>query len=921
MTFRHLHFAFLLVGLTIVPDMGSAQGPTDRVSSCAPEIEARIAKAISSTNYRDTLAAADEFEKDSLVRFGETSRCYAVALSERGVALHLINRGIEAPPVFEKSIALLRQTSGIQDPRLALSLSNYGVVLFWMRRYSDAARAHEEALELRRKLRPPEPSATADSLHNLADAYRYLNRPPDDVKKLYEEALKLKLSLPSPDDVSVAQTRQNLASVQEQLRQNKDAFTNLELALQAYSRKLKPDDARIAAVLNRQGILFFALGDYRRAETKFADALRIERSNGSVQQATLAATLDDFALNQIQLGRYDQARSLAQDALAIRRAAFPEDHPTIARTLMNLSYIAWLMRDNESALSSAREASQVTTVSGHFDDASRLRYQRHLLMLWSKRMADKSQASQALSAEAFEVGQQAIRTGTAATLARTALRFSAREPRLRALLKSIDDIDRTSAGLEQTLSHSAANGSDQSDFARIRSDLVSLANQRKTILAEIKKTFPDYSKLVDPAPLSVEAVQDLLQPNEALLAYVSGFEDNYVWCITREGMAWQKIVISPQELAKSVAILRASLDVEPEDAGASKEPLFSLAVAHDLYKQLVGPILPLLNAKTKLLVVPSGPLIGLPLHLLVASQPTVQSPSRSQAQVYKSADWMIKRLAIAELPSVESLEKLRRRAEPSANRKPLIGFANPLPSPSFLSQNSLPLGAARSRGGRANRGLPASVVELRDVRPLREFLAGHLLQGTQAELKAVADALGVGEADLYMGGRATETALKSVDLSEYRIVYFATHGYLAGKFNETEPSLALTVPDQPSEVDDGLLTASEITQLRLDADWVVLSACDTASGDGKGAEGLSGLARAFFHAGARALLVSNWSLDDTSAKEIMRRTFQNLQDQRVSKSQALRSAMLAQIDGAAKGDRLWDAYPGRWAPFEVVGAD
>src|SRR5207253_2667473 len=125
-------------------------------------------------------------------------------------------------------------------------------------------------------------------------------------------------------------------------------------------------------------------------------------------------------------------------------------------------------------------------------------------------------------------------------------------------------IDRSSAGLEQTLSHSAADGSDQSDFVRIRSSLVSLANERKAILAEINKTFPDYSKLINPAPLSVKAVQDLLHPDEALLAYVSGFEDNYVWCVTREGMAWQKIAISPQELAKSVAILRASLDVEPE---------------------------------------------------------------------------------------------------------------------------------------------------------------------------------------------------------------------------------------------------------------------------------------------------------------------------------------------------------------------
>ena len=192
-------------------------------------------------------------------------------------------------------------------------------------------------------------------------------------------------------------------------------------------------------------------------------------------------------------------------------------------------------------------------------------------------------------------------------------------------------------------------------------------------------------------------------------------------------------------------------------------------------------------------------------------------------------------------------------------------------------------------------------------------------------MEEVGRLLGADDNDLYIGARATETELKNKNkegkLAYYRVIYFATHGYVAGDFNK-EPALALTVPDLPSEFDDGLLTASEIAALTLDADWVVLSACDTASGDGKGAEGLSGLARAFFHAGARALLVSNWSLDDISAREIMRSTFKRLQEQSsAKKAEALRAAMLAQINDAGSGDRIWDAYPGRWATFEVVGED
>jgi CHAT domain-containing protein len=185
------------------------------------------------------------------------------------------------------------------------------------------------------------------------------------------------------------------------------------------------------------------------------------------------------------------------------------------------------------------------------------------------------------------------------------------------------------------------------------------------------------------------------------------------------------------------------------------------------------------------------------------------------------------------------------------------------------------------------RGLPKSIWAGQDVDigALRSFLANNLLENSEPELMAVGRTLGADPNDLLTGSKATETAVKHSELASYRIVYFATHGYVAGDFNQAEASLALTVPDQPSELDDGLLTASEIAQLTLDADWVILSACDTAAGAGKGAEGLSGLARAFFHAGARALLVSHWTLNDMSAMEILTETFSRLRgDNKIGRS-------------------------------------
>ena len=143
------------------------------------------------------------------------------------------------------------------------------------------------------------------------------------------------------------------------------------------------------------------------------------------------------------------------------------------------------------------------------------------------------------------------------------------------------------------------------------------------------------------------------------------------------------------------------------------------------------------------------------------------------------------------------------------------------------------------------------------------------LPDTADELNAVAKDLGVAASDIHLGSDASETTVKRAPLADYGIVYFATHGLVAGDVKGlAEPSLALSIPKQPSELDDGLLTASEVAQLKLNADWVVLSACNTIAGDRPGAEALSGLARSFFYAGARALLVSHWAVDSEAATRL-----------------------------------------------------
>jgi CHAT domain-containing protein len=215
---------------------------------------------------------------------------------------------------------------------------------------------------------------------------------------------------------------------------------------------------------------------------------------------------------------------------------------------------------------------------------------------------------------------------------------------------------------------------------------------------------------------------------------------------------------------------------------------------------------------------------------------------------------------------------------------------------------------------------------------LEDLRRQHPLPETADELCAVASGLGVPQRELgnavYLGERATVTQIKALSqnggLARARVVHFATHGLLAGETalfakNRAEPALLLTPPEtgKASGGDNGLLTASEAAQLHMDADWVVMSACNTAAGSNGGAEALSGLARAFFYAGARSLLVSHWYVDSDASVAITTGAVKAMRaDLGIGRAEALRRSLSTLIAGGKSSG--WD-HPSIWAPFVLVG--
>ena len=286
---------------------------------------------------------------------------------------------------------------------------------------------------------------------------------------------------------------------------------------------------------------------------------------------------------------------------------------------------------------------------------------------------------------------------------------------------------------------------------------------------------------------------------------------------------------------------------------------------------------------------------------VLVTKPPKQDPESSED--HRAIAWLARDYAVTVLPSVSSLRGLRQFASTEHASAAFLGIGNPVLNGKPGHERGIVLASLF-------RGAIADVEKVRALPPLPE---------TADELRAIAKEMGATEDDLLLGERASEPVLRQTPIERYKAVAFATHGLMSGDLKGlAEPALVLTPPAEATAENDGLLTASKIATLKFNADWVVLSACNTAAGDGTpDGGGLSGLAKAFFYAGARSLLVSHWPVWSKAAVALTTGTFAEMaKDPAIGRAEALRRTEMAMLDPT---NRPEFAHPLAWAPFVLAG--
>jgi tetratricopeptide (TPR) repeat protein/CHAT domain-containing protein len=815
----------------------------------------------------------------------------------------------EAEPLLVRALASTEKALGPDHPDLAGSINNLAGVYYRQGRYAEAEPLYKRSIAILERALGPEHPDLAANLNNLAQLYRNQARNRD-AEALFQRALAILTKAKGPDHPDLATPQSNLAGIYLDEERYAEAEPLYRRALEVREKALGPDHADVAASLNNLGTLYRAQRRYADAEALFRRANAILEKALGPAHPTVAIGLGNLAGLLQDEGHYDEAETLDRRAVSIRETALGPDHPDVAISVNNLAVLYQAEGKIDEAL--AESARAVSIVERHLAaDATQrstaaLAEQRrnreyfvNYIAIADSAAALHSEQREPLAAETFRVVQLTQTSSAAQAVAGMSARFAGGSDALAALVRKRQDLafrwQRLDDAIVKSASQRPADRKPEQESAT-RDAQADVARRLDVLNKQIAEQFPSFSELTSPSPLPAAEAQALLAPDEALLVYLAGTNKSWVWVVRQGAVGFYPLAIGGDGLAEEVRALRARLDPE---LNPDLDP-YPADRAHALYEKILGPALPQFAGIHRLLIVPDGALQSLPFGVLVTQAPEHEIVSPAD---HRAIAWLARDYAVSVLPSISSLRALRRLSASTDAAAPFLGIGDPV-------LTGIPGGV---RGvGKVNlfRGAMADVDKVRELPPLPE---------TADELSAMAHIVGATPDDLLLEERASEPMLRQIATAHYRVVAFATHGLMSGDLTGlAEPALVLTPPRKATPADDGLLTASKIATLKFNAEWVVLSACNTAADDGTpDGGGLSGLAKAFFYAGARSVLVSHWEVWSRATVQLTTGAFTALiKDPSIGRAEALRRSMMAMLDPTNPPEF---AHPLAWAPFVLAG--
>ncbi len=772
---------------------------------------------------------------------------------------------------------------------VATSLNNLGSVATRLGDLAQAADYLQRALEIQQKL-APDSLTVATGLNNLGDlalGRGNLDRAAD----YFQRAVEIKQKQ-APDSLTLAASLNNLGFVALERGDLAGATNSFSPALDL-RKKLAPNSTIVAASLNNLGDVAMKQGHPARAAEFLERALEI-REKLAPNSLDVAYSLNSLGILALNQGYLDRAMGYFQRALEIRERLAP-DSVGVAEILHELARLHRQKKPSQLAI--AHEflqrtidtlEKQLTNFGGSHDirSAFRAQYEEY----YHTALAIQLKLEQ--PAAGFHTLERSRARSFLEHLTERDTVFIADIP------KELDQARRRLAVFFDRTQEKLAGLNPREDAKQI-DDLLAqlrrLGNEGKDIEEKIRRASPRLATLQYPQPLDLETSRAALDPGTLLLSYSVGEESTVLFSFSKEhDLSVERLNIDEKKLRAQVDGFRKL--TEDIDSFPRHKRSFE-ALAKSLYASLIEPVVERVEPSARLLILADGPLHYLPWAALL------RDTAEGNAQYL--LEWKPLHLALSATVYAE-LRKLRREDDGSPTPVQLTAFGDP--------QYPGSRAAAAGRGDAVVR----SVAE-------RVLFEWEPLPYTRREVQGIASGYPAEQVRAYLGAEATEERAKSLG-RDVNIVHFATHGRLDERF-PLNSFLALTIPEEYREgYDNGLLQAWEIFErMRIDADLVVLSACQSAVGTEQGGEGLIGLTRAFQYAGARSVLATLWSVADRSTAELMVRFYRHLRGGR-PKDEALRAAQLELLRGPiqvrTEQDELKEvdaSAPYYWAAFQIYG--